>query len=774
MPVCQKWPPTPSKRYVNLALIATDNASLAEAYELTTAKLHGHIDKILKKKTPINLYQLLGTDDDRNCTLIEGAPGVGKSTLAWELCRKWEHLPMMHRFCLVLLIQLREKQMQHASTLCDLLYHRNSSLKQATAKDIEETDGDNVLFIFDGFDELPSDQRQLGSLFLDIINGFYLPRAAIIITSRPSVTAELLTRCRPQITKHVEILGFTEDDIREYASSVFQDFEQVEKFQEYVESNPLIYSMMYIPLNSVIVVEIYRQSQDLRTPFPQTMTQLYDQLAHTLVRRYLVENRLVTDEFQVPKDLRSLPQEASQQFMELCDVAFHGLCKQQLTWNDLPSNFHHLGFMTKSSSLLVEKGPETHFTFLHLTIQEFIVAVHISYQPACKQREFYELYGQLPHFQVVWRFVAGITKSLHWSDVLHKNQTSAPDWLKVDYCLQLPALHCLYEAQDHQICEDFCGSTDVVGFLPSSASPFDCLALSYCVSHTACLWTIDLINAAVDCVGIKFFISGLKPRCNSIRELRLGSNQMGLKGIGHLSMMPSIIMEGFYALKLYSCSLTSAAYDRLADFLVSFSNLKELDLGANPASEGGMIKIMHSLQQLGNLCLLDIADVAMGCADICALSKLLAHIRLKTLKIGDQQMSVNTTAQLLQTVLQSSTLECIDIRNLDLTTQCDVLESLLQYNHNVRTLILTWCRLGPAVAKSVSRALLVNNSLWSLKIKHPTPGVEVEGCKSLGTMLRTNTSLRELVVLDDSLEDGAHQLMSIANSSSTLSVLQTA
>lgn len=774
MPVCQKWPPTPSKRYINLALISKDNACLAEAYELTTAKLHGHIDRILKKKTRIEMHQLLGNDGSQKCILIEGAPGVGKSTLAWELCRNWQHLPMLGNFGLVLMIQLREKKVQHASTFEDLLYHRNTSLKQATAKEVEDLEGNNVLLIFDGFDELPCDQRQQGSLFLDIINGFYLPRATVIITSRPSVTAELMTRCKPQITDHVEILGFTEGDIREYAFSVLQHPELVEKFYECVASNPLIYSMMYVPLNSAIVIEIYKQSQGLETPFPQTMTQLYDQLTHALMRRYLIENGLVMDEYQMPKDLRTLPKEVSHQFVELCDVAFNGLCKQKLTWDDLPNDFHHLGFMTKSSSILVEKGPEIHFSFLHLTIQEFVAAVHISYQPSCKQQELYQFYGHLQHFQVVWRFVAGLTKfnSLRWSDVLHRNQAGAPDWLKVDYCIQLPALHCLYEAQDRQICEDFCGSRDVAGFIPDSVSPFDCLVLSYCVSHTLCSWSIDFINAGVNCQGMKLFINGLKARIYSIRELRIGSNQMGLEGVDLLSMMSSTVMEQMYALKLYSCSLNMAAYSRLAEYVTSFSNLEELDLGANPAHEGGMVTLMHQLCHLSKLRLLDVADVAIGSADICALATLVRHCKLKILKIGYHRMALDTITQLLQTVFEPSNLECIDLRNIDLTGVTDVLETLLQHNSNTRELILTWCRLGPALAGSIAKALLVNRSLHSLKIKHPAVGIQPEGCRMLCAMLRANTTLREFTVLDDSLADRAQELISIAQSSPSLTKWQ--
>ena len=48
-----------------------------------------------------------------------------------------------------------------------------------------------MLIVCDGFDELPREQRQEGSVYIDLIKGRLLPEATIIITSRPSVSANL-------------------------------------------------------------------------------------------------------------------------------------------------------------------------------------------------------------------------------------------------------------------------------------------------------------------------------------------------------------------------------------------------------------------------------------------------------------------------------------------------------------------------------------------------------------------------------------------------------
>ena len=64
-----------------------------EADEFTRKTLHGLTEEVLQKRTPIALQDILKPGKDSKSVqriLIEGAPGVGKSTLAWELC----HIPV--------------------------------------------------------------------------------------------------------------------------------------------------------------------------------------------------------------------------------------------------------------------------------------------------------------------------------------------------------------------------------------------------------------------------------------------------------------------------------------------------------------------------------------------------------------------------------------------------------------------------------------------------------------------------------------------------------
>ena len=80
---------------------------------------------MLSEKGLVALNDILKPDQDGNkpvqFVLMDGAPGIGKSTLAWELCHKWEELDSLKQYDLVVLIQLREKKAQNAHCFEDLL-----------------------------------------------------------------------------------------------------------------------------------------------------------------------------------------------------------------------------------------------------------------------------------------------------------------------------------------------------------------------------------------------------------------------------------------------------------------------------------------------------------------------------------------------------------------------------------------------------------------------------------------------------------------------------
>ncbi len=122
--------------------------------EFVRLTIKGKIDDILLRKTPVNLMNIFSEiGDRRKFVLIEGAPGSGKSTLALHICQEWAEGKL---FDIAILVRLRDPLIK-AKTIKYILPCRNSTLACQIVAKISGADGEGVLWVLDGWDELPSD-----------------------------------------------------------------------------------------------------------------------------------------------------------------------------------------------------------------------------------------------------------------------------------------------------------------------------------------------------------------------------------------------------------------------------------------------------------------------------------------------------------------------------------------------------------------------------------------------------------------------------------------
>ena len=510
---------TASKHYIELAVISKEGITSKQADEFTKKSLHGLTEEILCKKAPIELKHILKPRENGKpvrCILVEGAPGIGKSTLAWEVCHKWEELESVKQYELVVLVRLREKKAQEARCLVDLLLcDATTNMKELLAAIGR---GKGMLIVCDGFDELPREQRQEGSVYIDLLKGRLLPEATIIVTSRPSVSADLWSLCRHNIHRHLEVIGFTKEDIKRFAESVFSG-DILAGFLSYITSNPPIYGMMYIPLNAVIVALIYQDSYDTDTPFPTTMTQLFDALTCALIRRHLVSTHQVPSKYRMPpslqrtEDISKLPPLVNQQLLQLARVAYEGLCRKKYVFTDLGEDFEHFGMMKKTTSLNVCTGPGCSFSFLHLTLEEYLTALHI----AIVNPSGFKLVEWLEEHSVVVRFLAGMCR--------HDEYHSHPVYQELVQELSsnrngLQLVHCIYEYPSimDSVKVDY-SKRDTIKITPSVG--FDWYVTGYCISHFDEQWHLNMYESNVNDEGIVLFLKGLMIRSSLTAKGRI-------------------------------------------------------------------------------------------------------------------------------------------------------------------------------------------------------------------------------------------------------------
>ena len=397
LPTYDKWPLVQSKKYINLALITKKDITKPEVDQFTRSTIHGNIDDIKKSKRATDIGQIAQLPDGSQpkCILVEGAPGVGKSTFAWKLCRKWGKGKLLQQYQLVVLLRLQDKSVQAAKNISNLFRYRDHHIQQAAVKKIEETWGKGVFLLFEGYDELPEELRTKSSVFLDVITGRELPEATVLVTSRPWASESLHWNCRRHISQHIEILGFTKDNIQSYLETTIPDDPSLlADLKTYISCYPHINSLMYIPLNSAIVVEVYRNSRKDETLVPKTMTELYSSLFRSLLLRHLLDHPVhgKKRKWRV-RTFSDLPQDIYQQLCELGRIAYEGILHdQQVIFSDLAEDFETLGLMQCAPELYADEGATVSYNFLHLTVQEYLAAFYLSQLPAERQIEHFKTY----------------------------------------------------------------------------------------------------------------------------------------------------------------------------------------------------------------------------------------------------------------------------------------------------------------------------------------------------------------------------------------------
>lgn len=771
------FPPAGSKIYINLALVKKEDISQSQADAFTKATLHGNIDEIRRMKEQIHLEDVFKPEGQTSLKyiLVEGAPGVGKSTLAWELCQRWDVMAAMRRFSLVVLLRLREKRVQEARTVADLFYHDDSTLQEAVACEVVANNGLNTLLILDGFDEYPSHLRK-ASLVAEIIQGTCLPNCTVLVTSRPSARADLLF-VQSQTHKHIEVLGFTQKHIEEYACSVLgSDKQLLSDFLTYISTNQTIRNIMYVPLNCAIVVNIYQENRMADMPIPQTMTQLYADLSHSLLRNYLTEKG-DTRAVRLPQKLEDLQPNLRIQLMNLARFAFEGVVREKVIFSDLPEG---LGFVNETEELYCSNSPTT-YNFHHLTLQEFLGALYVSMlplEPVNERMKAFEQHSNKKQMDVLWRFVAGLTsfRGIGW-EVVQAKRGQKKDGKVTPFLIQ-----CLYEAQEEAANESVLGTGEVVFKGAGSMSPVDCFALGHCIAASKCVWELMLDWNGMGAEMVEMLMYGMKSKKEvggCIRKLDLSFNPIQCEGVAYLTIIqPPKVLQQLSELNLQFCELDTNAPNLLSTIIPDvMTSLRMLNISMNRAGAGGMAKLLTSLSSLSSFHTLIMHNTSIARDDLTALSQLIRPTgSLRTLWIGDEGMPAEYTELMMKTVLSPSSLTELAIFGLDLTS-CYAVFTFLEDNSNLTWLTTHFCKIGSHGTSCLANALHKNTTLKTLQLfmlQVPLSGlIGTEGALALSKMLKINSSLEWLRIdADNSLGyDGIGAILSSIQDNSTLKEL---
>ena len=494
-----------TNKVFRLALVKTDKLRTQNVQEefLRQKTIAGKVDDIFEKAVEKielkNIFQGTESDGKPKKVLLEGAPGCGKSTLSLQICRLWSEGKLFQEYKLVILVRLRDPAVQDAMSITDLLPYQDKAMAQDIETLISESIGESVLFVLDGWDEIP--QTAPGhALILSLINKEQLHKSSIIITSRPTSSANL----HPLISSRIEILGFTKDELRRYFSDCLQNNAVViENLLKKISENPAVEGSCYLPMNASVIVHLFKCEESLE--HFSTQYSIFSALIRNLMVRHLRKNGL-HEKIPSLKSLEELPEVIHCPFKDLCELAYNGVMEDKVTFDvEFSSSFNTLGLLQGVESF-AGCGISHSYNFLHLSIQELLAAFHVAtrFKPSKQTSQFKKLLD-LPRFNAVFGFYAAKTKlqTPGINDVVMKivGKCTVEDCEHEDKVQLVSLFCCLFEAQDPSLCRlvveqrvkhtlGFKNSFQyITGSLPdhisyldllhTSLNPMDCLAIGY-------------------------------------------------------------------------------------------------------------------------------------------------------------------------------------------------------------------------------------------------------------------------------------------------------
>ena len=337
------------------------------------------------KKDDVNVFDIFKVPDigEDVMTIVEGSPGIGKTTFCLKLAYDWAHgnIPSecsFPKFEFVFLLKCRDIDGDIMESISEQLLPRDmeKSVDELLhlLKDIHNQE--KMLVILDGLDELPEKSQHHVD---ELLHRRILPFCYVLATTQKR---GIEIRKRFLFDIHLEIKGYTESDSIAYVRRHFETIGQSSKGERLIEEmqqNTFLHALRNNPLNLLLLCVIF---EDYEGKLPTFRTELYQVIVQCLLRRYCARHGLA-----VPKDNTTLQKRFEEDVLALGELAWACLLNDRQSFSEgklAECEVKNQNMVARKIGLLYMEesmkriSPQHEYWFLHKTFQEFLAAAFIT------------------------------------------------------------------------------------------------------------------------------------------------------------------------------------------------------------------------------------------------------------------------------------------------------------------------------------------------------------------------------------------------------------
>ncbi|XP_047678048.1 uncharacterized protein LOC113634383 isoform X18 [Tachysurus fulvidraco] len=656
-----------NKIYTDLYITAGGSGQMNEQHE---------VRQIEKKKTCVKTESQIEQEEQIECknmfepspgeekpirtVVTQGVAGIGKSICVQKIVLDWAEGKEYQDIKFIFPLPFRELNLKEKErcSLRDIIYQFFPE-----TKGMRFTDKYKVMFIFDGLDEcrLPltfhgnqkwtdvTEKTSLDTIMTNLIEGNLLKSALIWITTRPAAAAKIPAERVDRVT---EVRGFNDEQKLEYFRKKISNKSLANRIIDHIKRSRSLFIMCHIPvfcwISATVLEDILGRSdcEDI----PQTLTEMYTCfLIFQTVQGDKKYNR--NNASDIPWDKKGI--------LSLGKLAFSHLEKNNLIFyaEDLKDCGIDASNISVYSGVCTQETGRflgTVFSFVHLSIQEFIAALFTYvcvrnekknvFEPSEEKKETNvidllkvtvdkALESDNGHLDLFLRFLLGLSVESNQKLIrgLLTDTGSSSDCQKgiVEYIKlkfeQNPSpersinlFYCLNELNDDSLVKEIQSYMSsgrlseaelspaqwsaLVFVLLTSEEDLEVFELKKFIKSDECFKRLlPVVQEATKVLlsecnlterSCRSLYTVLSSESSKLTEVDLSSNPLGDSGVKQLCAGLKSKLE---TLRLSYCSVTEEGYTALSEALKS-SHLIELDLRGNDPGASG-VKLLTDLLQ---------------------------------------------------------------------------------------------------------------------------------------------------------------------------------